>query len=149
MPPVCPIPVPLVPPPKAQKIDLSVNYPCPCRRQGQLTGIALTEAFGCQRCQQIFVVKPDGYTMEQLSTIYPYKKSWYWTGQQWHTIRRGLGESYWLLTLGLCLFIFMPLLLWSLVLKVPLSLEVLLLIVATIFLAVVPALIVWLALYRR
>jgi len=31
-------------------------------------------------CQQIFVVRPDGFSIEQLATTYPYKRAWYWTG---------------------------------------------------------------------
>lgn len=68
---------------KAQKIDLQAEYPCPCRRNGTLVPIALTEAFGCDCCQQIFVIKEDGYLLEQLSTHYPYKRVWYWAGKQW------------------------------------------------------------------
>ncbi len=59
---------------KTQKIDLNTEYPCPCRRKGCLLPITLTEAFGCDRCQQIFVVEESGYVIEQLSTNYPYKK---------------------------------------------------------------------------
>lgn len=67
---------------KIQKIDLNSEYPCPCRRNGNLKPIVLTEALGCDRCQQIFVVKKDGQTIEQLSSIYQ-KKSWRWTGNRW------------------------------------------------------------------
>lgn len=67
---------------KIQKIDLSNEYPCPCRRKGNLKPIVLTEALGCDRCQQIFVVKKDGQVIEQLSSIYQ-KKSWRWTGNRW------------------------------------------------------------------
>lgn len=79
---------------KAQKIDLNAEYPCPCRRSGVLTPIALTEAFGCNRCQQIFVVKDDGYLLEQLSTHYPYKRVWYWTGHQWRLDHSVLSNHY-------------------------------------------------------
>jgi hypothetical protein len=79
---------------KAHKIDLQTAYPCPCRRQGRLSPIALTEAFGCDRCHQIFVVKEGGYLLEQLSTHYPYKRVWYWTGQQWRLDRSVLGNQY-------------------------------------------------------
>lgn len=79
---------------KAQKIDLQAEYPCPCRRRGCLRAIALTEAFGCDRCQQIFVLKDGGYLLEQLSTHYPYKRVWYWTGQQWRPERSVLGSPY-------------------------------------------------------
>lgn len=67
---------------KTQKIDLTSEYPCPCRRKGKLKPIVLTEALGCDRCQQIFVVKKDGKVIEQLSSIYQ-KKSWQWTGSRW------------------------------------------------------------------
>lgn len=67
---------------KIQKIDLSSEYPCPCRRKGNLKPIVLTEALGCDRCQQIFVVKKDGQVIEQLASIYQ-KKSWRWTGNRW------------------------------------------------------------------
>ena len=67
---------------KTAKIDLSSEYPCPCRRKGNLKPIVLTEALGCDRCQQIFVVKKDGQVIEQLSSVYQ-KKSWRWTGNRW------------------------------------------------------------------
>ena len=69
-------------PHKVQKIDLTSEYPCPCRRNGKLKPIVLTEALGCDRCQQIFVVKKDGQVIEQLSSIYQ-KKSWRWMGNRW------------------------------------------------------------------
>ncbi|MEB3289578.1 MAG: hypothetical protein VKI82_06655 [Leptolyngbya sp.] len=79
---------------KSQKIDPQSPYPCPCRRSGYLQPIALTEAFGCDRCQHIFVLQEDGYVMEQLSTQYPYKRAWRWTGQQWRLDRSALRLSY-------------------------------------------------------
>lgn len=79
---------------KVQKIDFKAEYPCPCRRRGRLTPIALTDAFGCDRCQQIFVVQENGYIIEQLSTNYHYKRTWRWTGQHWTVARSSLGRSY-------------------------------------------------------
>ena len=72
-----------MPSPKAQKINLHTEYPCPYCRRGCLHPIALTEALGCDRCQQIFVIEENGLVIEQLSTSYPYKRSWYWTGKSW------------------------------------------------------------------
>ena len=77
-------------PRRCHKIDLQAEYPCPCRRRGRLVPITLTEAFGCDRCQQIFVSKEAGQLLEQLSTHYPYKRVWYWTGQQWR-----LDQTFW------------------------------------------------------
>ena len=78
---------------KVQKIDLSSEYPCPCRRKGNLKPIVLTEALGCDRCQQIFVVKKDGQVIEQLSSIYQ-KKSWRWTGNRWKNAYARWTQSY-------------------------------------------------------
>ena len=79
---------------KSQKIDQNADYPCPCRRNGRLKPITLTDAFGCDRCQQIFVVQEDGYVIEQLSTHYPYKRTWRWTGQQWRLERASISVGY-------------------------------------------------------
>ena len=68
--------------PKGQKIDLTTEYPCPCRRRGNLKPIVLMDAMGCDRCQQIFTVNTDDGVIEQVSTIYQ-KKSWRWTGNRW------------------------------------------------------------------
>jgi hypothetical protein len=78
---------------RSNKIDLTADYPCPCRRQGRLIPITLTEAFGCNRCQQIFAVREGGDTIEQLSTTYPYKKLWRWTGRQWSVLRPPVGQK--------------------------------------------------------
>ncbi|MEO0408948.1 MAG: hypothetical protein AAF289_16520 [Cyanobacteria bacterium P01_A01_bin.135] len=72
------------------KISLNEEYPCPCRRRGRLSAIVLTEAFGCDRCQQIFVVHDSGDSIEQLSSTYAQKKVWRWTGQQWSGQRSAL-----------------------------------------------------------
>lgn len=131
---------------KTQKIDLTSDYPCPCRRRGRLTPITLTEAFGCSRCQQIFVVEEGGYVIEQLSTSYPYKRSWRWNGHQWSQAHSSFGESYLPLSLGV---IFVLLSIWlPLALHSPLGSNILLWAIVLLLLAILPALIVWLA-YRR
>lgn len=61
--------------------------------------ITLTEAFGCNKCQQIFVVEENGQAIEQLSTTYPYKKAWQWTGNRWLRAHSGLKDRYLPLTL--------------------------------------------------
>ncbi len=77
---------------RIHKIDLNADYPCPCRRKGSLKPIMLTEALGCQRCQQIFVVKENGQVIEQLSSIY-HKKAWRWTGNRWINAYSPWGKS--------------------------------------------------------
>lgn len=137
---------PLVQSQKTHKIELNNDYPCPCRRRGRLTPITLTEAFGCSRCQHIFVVEEGGYVIEQLATTYPYKRSWRWTGHQWNVVHPGLGDSYLPLALGILLVL---LSIW-----LPVALNsgtggsIILWAIVALLLAVLPALMVWLA-YRR
>ena len=89
---------------KTQKIDLNSEYPCPCRRKGNLKPIVLTDALGCDRCQQIFEVKKDGHVIEQLSSVYQ-KKSWQWTGNRWKNAYIRQKQSY-LFTIALMALIF-------------------------------------------
>ena len=133
-------------PQKAQKIDLNTEYPCPCRRRGHLLPITLTEAFGCDRCQQIFVVEENGQVIEQLSSSYPYKRAWRWTGHRWIAAHHGLGESYLPVALGIILVL---LIVWlPLALRSPSGLSIIFWAILAVLLAVLPALMVWLA-YRR
>jgi hypothetical protein len=85
----------IVPPPHHQEIYLDREYPCPCHLKGQLQQIVLTEAFGCVRCQKIFVLpsgepicQGSGYVIEELAAIYPYKRRYYWNGTRWQIFRQ-------------------------------------------------------------
>lgn len=138
--------MPPVQPQKTQKIDLSQDYPCPCRRRGHLTPIALTEAFGCNRCQKIFVVEEGGYVLEELSSSYPYKRAWRWTGHQWGVANPGLGESY--LPIALCITLVLLIIWLPLALTSSPKASVLLWAIVALLVAVLPALMVLLA-YRR
>jgi len=79
---------------KPEKIDLDECYPCPRCKRGQIKAIILTEAFGCDRCNQIFGLAEENHLLEQLSTSYPYKKAWQWTGNHWRDDSRGLDSNY-------------------------------------------------------
>lgn len=133
-------------PQKAQKIDLAQEYPCPCRRRGRLTQIALTEAFGCNRCQQIFVVEEGGYVLEQLSSSPPYKRAWRWMGHQWSIASPGLGESYLPIALGAVLVTLSIGLI--LTFRSPTNPGIMLWAIVLLLLTLLPALMVLLA-YRR
>ena len=133
-------------PQKAQKIDLNTEYPCPCRRRGRLLPITLTEAFGCDRCPQIFVLEENGKVIEQLSSTYPYKRAWRWTGNRWNAAHAGLGESYLPITLGI---ISVLLIVWlPLALRSPSGVSIIFWAIIAVLLALIPALMAWLA-YRR
>ncbi len=133
-------------PQKADKIDLNMEYSCPCRRKGQLIPIVLTDAFGCDRCQQIFVVEENGYILEQLSTTYPYKRAWRWKGNSWQIIQPPLGESYLPIALSI---IFVLVIIWlPLALRLATSSSIIAWAMVAVLLAILPALMVWLT-YRR
>ncbi|MDY6781482.1 MAG: hypothetical protein SW833_02835 [Cyanobacteriota bacterium] len=134
-----------MPPQKAQKIEFNRDYPCPCRRRGTLQPIALTEALGCDLCQQIFVVEENGSAIEQLSTTYPYKRSWRWTGSRWIRATDRLKAS--LLPVVVAGGALMLLLGLPLVLRSP-SIDIIVWVMVAIFLAILFTLILWLS-YRR
>lgn len=131
---------------KAQKIDLTSEYVCPCRRKGRLKPIVLTEAFGCDRCQQIFVVQENGHEIEQLSSHYPYKKSWRWHNNRWIGSNQGLSETYLPFALGIILIL---LIIWlPLALRSGSGISMIIWAILALALAIIPAIMVWLA-YRR
>jgi hypothetical protein len=72
---------------KPQKIDLEQIYPCPCpRKRGKLKPIALTDAFGCDRCSLLFELENDGYSLLQVGGIDSQRHKWQWIGK-WRAIR--------------------------------------------------------------
>ncbi|NEP55652.1 MAG: hypothetical protein F6K31_01210 [Symploca sp. SIO2G7] len=129
---------------KTQKIDLNMEYPCPCRHRGRLVPITLTDAFGCDRCQQIFVVEESGYMIEQLSTSYPYKKAWRWTGSRWIKANTNIGENY----LPIAVLIVLVLLIVWLSLALFDNNNIIFWALLAVLLALIPALMFWLT-YRR
>ncbi|WP_148288078.1 hypothetical protein [Prochlorothrix hollandica] len=73
--------------------------PCPnCGPQGHLMAILLTDALGCDRCQGIFVIQPDGQTLEQMASPTPQPRQWRWDGQQWRRLRPPSDRWRWGLT---------------------------------------------------
>lgn len=131
---------------KYLKIDQSQDYPCPCRRKGTLLPIILTEAFGCDRCQQIFVVQENGQIIEQLSSHYPYKRTWRWTGFRWVNGNQRVGEGFFPVLMGMILLLSIVWL--PLILKSTLTVSVIFWAILVMLLVILPALIFWLA-YRR
>lgn len=131
---------------KPDKLDFNSEYPCPCRRRGRLVPITLTEAFGCSSCQQIFVVQDNGYVLEQLSTSYPYKKAWRWTGNSWNVVHPRLGENY--LPVALVVLFVLVVIWLPLALSLASGHSILAWAMVAVLLAILPAMMVWLT-YRR
>ncbi len=67
-------------------LDLNESYPCPACKQGLLVPITLTEAWGCDRCKQIFEQRKDEpNSVGKISTPYHRQRTWQWNGKQWTT----------------------------------------------------------------
>jgi len=64
-------------------LDPEQSYPCPICRQGTIEPITLTEAWGCDRCRQIFERRAESNTIGKLSTPYHRQRNWCWDGKQW------------------------------------------------------------------
>lgn len=64
-------------------LQLDQSYPCPVCRQGTIKPITLTEAWGCDRCRQIFERRAESNTIGKLSTPYNRQRNWRWDGKQW------------------------------------------------------------------
>ncbi|GAB4301376.1 MAG: hypothetical protein Fur0025_41520 [Oscillatoriaceae cyanobacterium] len=108
--------------------------------------IVLTEAFGCNRCQQIFVVQQGGYVLDELATSYPYKRSWLWNGKHWRVSHPGPGPSYFLVVLLVILAI--GIVVGCLSLNSPWGTQIVPVAIVLVILGLLPALLVWLA-YRH
>jgi hypothetical protein len=104
---------------KPQKIDLEQIYPCPCpRKRGKLKPIALTDAFGCDRCSLLFELENDGYNLLQLGGIDSQRHVWQWIGkwQVMHEYRQYSLVETALMSIASILF-FALIVLWALNLK--------------------------------
>ena len=66
-----------------QCLDLEQCYPCPACKHGELIPITLTEAWGCDRCKQLFERTSEPDTVTKLGSPYPQQKTWHWTGKHW------------------------------------------------------------------
>ncbi|MEA5489010.1 MULTISPECIES: hypothetical protein [Pseudanabaena] len=104
---------------KPQKIDLEQIYPCPCpRKRGKLKPIALTDAFGCDRCSLLFQLENDGYSLLQVGGIESQQHTWQWNGK-WQPIRRNSQQA-WIemaLIYAASLLFFALVIVWALNLK--------------------------------
>jgi hypothetical protein len=101
---------------------------------------------GCDRCQQIFVLTENGQVIEQLSSNYPYKRAWRWTGKRWLSAYTPWRETYLPLAMGIILVL---LIVWlPLAFRSTGSVNIIIWTIIALMLALLPAIMVWLA-YRR
>lgn len=73
------------------------SYPCPVCRCGEISELALMEAFACNFCQHIFTLNHEQGTLKMADREPPL--SWRWNGQKWygaHLQGVELGLIYWI-----------------------------------------------------
>ena len=64
-----------------QHLSYQETYPCPVCGHHRLTGLALTEAFGCGFCRHIFAADLTARSIKLLDGVRPL--SWYWQNGRW------------------------------------------------------------------
>lgn len=120
----------------SRTLSTDCSYPCPICKHGTIEPITLTEAWGCDRCQQIFERSAEPNTIGKLSTPYHRPRTWQWTGRGWVLSKKSAQPK----TLKLVTAIVSCLLLWAIVSRIELSMTlgvILLGVVATFSLFVV------------
>ena len=92
-----------------QALELTRAYPCPVCRQGRIEPIALTEAWGCNRCRQIFERRAESNTIGKLSTPHHRQRNWRWNGNQWvlgaQPVKSRASNAFTALTIGFLMWV--------------------------------------------
>lgn len=82
------------------------TYPCPVCRCGEISNIALMEAFGCNVCRHIFTIHPERQLLK-LADREP-SLSWRWNGQTWKGEHIGDLELSWVYWVAAIIIIVLP-----------------------------------------
>jgi len=85
-------------------LDYREAYPCPLCRRGQISGLALTEAFGCVTCNHIFTANLERQSVQLADSSPPL--TWRWQGDRWQVgsaDRDRLGWEVWLVAIAFTL----------------------------------------------
>jgi len=105
---------------KPQPLSYAKTYQCPVCRRGEISSIALMDAFACSFCRHIFTANLSDQSLQIVDISPP--MSWRWTGRTWrstHHQNTDLAVSLWLAGLvlvilpagvvGLSAYLFPPL----------------------------------------
>lgn len=80
-------------------------YMCPVCRHGEIAGITMMDAFGCNFCSSIFTANLEQQFLEKADSQPPLR--WYWNGKNWQGGHRPgivLGWGYWLAAFAFVMF---------------------------------------------
>ncbi len=78
-------------------LSLKDSYRCPICATGQLSELVLMDAFSCNFCRHIFTANLLNQSIQVVDTAQPVV--WFWTGDRWHSHRRGNAQ----VTVTICL----------------------------------------------
>lgn len=81
-------------------------YHCPVCRHGQISSLALMDAFACNFCRHIFAANWHESSIQMADSQMPL--SWRWNGQTWQGIHRPGTELSWGYAIASMLFILLP-----------------------------------------
>ena len=73
-------------------------YPCPVCRWGQISSMAMMDAFACDVCRHFFVPQFDRQILQMADRQPPL--SWQWTGSGWRGARAGNTNLKWVFLLA-------------------------------------------------
>ena len=79
------------------RLDYHGTYTCPVCRHGQISALAMMDAFGCHFCNSIFTANLEKQCVRKADSQPPL--IWYWNGKNWRggyqpEVKLGLG--YWI-----------------------------------------------------
>lgn len=70
----------------SRRLDYQDSYLCPMCCHGQLSGLALMDAFACDFCRHIFTANLSAQSLQVADSAQP--MAWRWNGQRWRAAHR-------------------------------------------------------------
>ncbi|MEM7062925.1 MAG: hypothetical protein AAF572_07165 [Cyanobacteria bacterium P01_B01_bin.77] len=73
-----------------RNLNFHDTYTCPVCSHGELSVLALTEAFACSFCRHIFSANLEAQSLQMVDSVQP--MVWFWTGERWRKSGRPDGH---------------------------------------------------------
>ncbi|MBR8832191.1 MAG: hypothetical protein N5P05_000749 [Chroococcopsis gigantea SAG 12.99] len=89
-----------------QFLDYNSAYPCPVCRHGEISSLALMEAYACNFCQHIFTANLEKQVLKMADS--QIALTWFWNGQNWKGVNREGVDMGWRYGIAAGLFVILP-----------------------------------------
>ena len=93
-------------PAETSRLNYNGIYTCPACRHGEISAIALMDAFACDFCRHIFTANLETQVLKMTDSLQPL--TWYWNGRNWQGARREGVELGWGIVVGAIAFVLFP-----------------------------------------